>query len=245
MESLNIKYSSVYNDAVVLSQRQNSVSKIIKGYFMQDNQRQALPRRNILPYCSGLIDGDGTIGLSKIKHARQNWDIKINQDEISYFSGLIDCEGSFIIKKCDLETVKKQTNRISPVYAGVIRIGMVSKEPLELLDKTFPGGKLSCEGVRKDRPTYQIMYRWELRKKKLIILALKEIIPFLIAKKEHAITLLKFLEEWENPFNRKIGVSIEELQRRELAWDKMRQLNAVGAAATTKPRSIREDEVIV
>jgi hypothetical protein len=122
---------------------------------------------------------------------------------------------------------------------------MVSKKPLELINNIFPGGKLMCEGVRKDRPTNQIMYRWELRKAKLIISALKEMMPFLIAKKEQAIILIDFLENWKSPFNRKIGIEPEELLRREQAYQKMRKLNAVGAAATTKSQCIRENEVIV
>lgn len=245
MESLNIKSSSVYTSTEVLLHLPKGVAKNTKGEFMQDNQRQALTREERIPYCAGLIDGDGSICLPKRKHPNQNWDIEIRQNKVSYFSGLMDSEGSFFIKKCDLETVLKQTNRISPVYAGLIRIGMVSKEPLEILDQVFPGGKLLCEGVRKDRPTYQVMYRWELRKKHLIELALKEMIPFLIAKKQHAMILLDFLEKWENPFNRKLGISPQELQRREEAYLKLRKLNAVGAAATTNSRSIREDEVIV
>jgi len=102
-----------------------------------------------------------------------------------------------------------------------------------------------CEGVRKDRPTNQVMYRWELAKKENIILVLKEMIPFLIAKKERAIMLLDALEKWQNPFNRKLGLDPEELQRREEAYQKMRKLNAVGAAATTNSRSSGDAEVIV
>jgi len=70
-------------------------------------------------------------------------------------------------------------------------------------------------------------------------------IPFLIAKKEQAITLLDFLQNWENPVNNKLGISPQELQRREEAYQKMRKLNAVGAAATTNSRSSGDAEVIV
>jgi hypothetical protein len=212
---------------------------------MQDNQRQALTQKQKIAYCSGLIDGDGSFCLVKAKHPNQNWDCQIRENKVVYFAGLLDAEGSFIFQKCDLENVLKMTNRISPVYAGKIRIGMVEKEPLCVLDQTFPGGRILCEGVRRGRPTYQVMYRWELCKKELVILALKEMIPFLIAKKERAITLLDALEKWRNPFNRKIGVDPEELQRREEAYQKMRKLNAVGAAATTNPRSSGDAEVIV
>ena len=212
---------------------------------MQDNQRQALTQKQAVAYCTGLIDGDGSICFEKRPRSTQNWDCEIRENKVAYFAGLLDAEGSFSFQKCDLAHVLKMTNRVSPVYNGKIRIGMVEKEPLILLDKTFPGGRLMCEGVRKDRPTYQVMYRWELAKKENIILVLKEMIPFLIAKKERAITLLDALEKWQNPFNRKLGLDPLELQRREEAYQKMRKFNAVGAAATTNSRGSGDAEMIV
>lgn len=164
---------------------------------------------------------------------------------VAYCAGLIDGEGSLCFRKAETPATLAQTNRKSPVYSAVIRIGMTQKEALEFLNETFPGGSLLCEGVRKDRPTYQVMYRWELRKRLLIIPALKELMPFFKAKKKQSIVLLDALENWKNPINKKLGVDPEELQRRELAWATMRKLNAVGAAATTNSQSIREDEVIV
>jgi hypothetical protein len=89
------------------------------------------------------------------------------------------------------------------------------------------------------------MYRWELRKRKILIPFLKELLPYLRAKREQCLVLIDVLENWVNPFNRKLGMSPEELQRREVAWKKMRQLNAVGAAATTKSHDSREAEAIV
>lgn len=245
MESLNIKSEPIYNAMDALLPFKVIATKLYGRGFMHDNQKQALTHQNNVAYCTGLIDGDGSICFVKAKTPNQNWDCHIREDKVAYFSGLMDSEGSFSFQKCDLESVKKMTNRISPIYAGKVRIGMVTKTPLLLLDKIFPGGRILCEGVRRDRPTYQIMYRWEMCKKDLLILLLKEMIPYLIAKKDHAITLLDALEKWRNPFNRKLGIDPEELQRREEAYQKMRKLNAVGAAATTNSQSIQEDEVIV
>jgi hypothetical protein len=239
MESLNINlYLMIYSGGYF-------VTITSEVQFMQDNQRQAFTRREILPYCAGLIDGDGSICIVKGSPKNKNWDISIRKNGIAYFSGLFDTEGSFSVQKCDLSNVLKKFKRISPIYSGKVRIGMVSKEPLFLLDKTFPGGRVLCEGVRKDRPTYQIMYRWEMCRKDLIISMILEMMPFLIVKREQAHILLDFLQKWKNPFNRKLGLDPEELQRREEAYLKMRKLNAVGAAATTNSQSIREDEVIV
>lgn len=224
MESLNIKSLLCYN-ATEDSLRYVPVfcKQYNLGDFMQDNQRQALP---------------------KMRESNPNL-YEERKYNIAYAAGLIDGEGSFCFRKAETPNTLKATNRISPVYSGVIRIGMTQRLGLEILDATFPGGSLLCEGVRKDRPTYQVMYRWELRKKHLVIEAIKELLPYLKAKHAQAELLLETLVNWKNPVNRKLGLDPKELQRRDLAWSKMRQLNAVGAAATTNSRSIREDEVIV
>jgi len=164
---------------------------------------------------------------------------------IAYCAGLLDGEGSFCFIKQNKDGQHKKHGKINPVYYGLIRIGLVSKEPLKFLDETFPGSIVKCEGVRKDRPTYQIMYRWEIRKRELLIPMIKQILPYLIVKRKQADTLLNALEDWKNTFNDKLGISKYELRRREEAYLKMRQLNAVGAAATTNPRGSGDVEVIV
>ena len=212
---------------------------------MQDNQRQALQHKKDVIYAAGLLDGDGTYYINKSKAPTTNWDVDQRTGEIIYLAGLMDAEGTYYIKKCDLAHVLEGFKRVSPIYSGCIRIGMVEKEPLELLDKTFPGGKLMYEGVRKDRPNNKPMYRWELRKKALIINALEELIPYAICKKKQAILLREFLKNWKNPINRKLGIGEVELLRREQAYQEMRKLNAVGAAATTKSQGAREGDAIV
>lgn len=164
---------------------------------------------------------------------------------IAYVAGLLDGEGSFLFMRSCTPEALRQTNRKNPIYSGKIRVGMVHKGAVEYIADTFPGGRVLCEGVRKGRPTYQIMYRWELCKRLLILDAIPKLIPHLVIKKEQALLLQETLTNWEIPFNRKLGMSPQEIQRRDQAWLKMRQLNAVGAAATTKSQSIREDEAIV
>ncbi len=164
---------------------------------------------------------------------------------LAYVAGLFDGEGSFIFRKSETPNVMKQTKRINPMYYGTIRIGMVEKEALEYIAETLPGGTLTREGVRKGREQCQIMYRWQITRRQTIIETLPLLIPYLTIKKRQAKILLDVLTDWEIPFNRKLGISPKELLRRELAWATMRQLNAVGAAATTKPRSTSDSETIV
>jgi hypothetical protein len=164
---------------------------------------------------------------------------------ISYIAGILDGEGSFCFIKQNKQGQHKKHGRVSPVYYGLVRIGLVNREALEFINDTFPGSVIKCEGVRRDRPTYQVMYRWEMRKRHLLIEILKKLIPYLIVKKPQAELLLETLSTWIMPFNRKIGICPHEIQRRDLAWEEMRKLNAVGAAATTKSHDNREVEAIV
>lgn len=164
---------------------------------------------------------------------------------IAYIAGLFDGEGSFCFIKAETKKFMEMTKRKNPYYRPLARIGMVHLSVLEFIHKTFPGGYLHCEGVRKDRPNNQVMYRWEMFKGENLKNFLKEIIPFLIAKKEQAVTLLEVLENWKIPRNRTLGLDAYELQRREEAYQKMRKLNAVGAAATTKYQGPREWHAIV
>ncbi len=164
---------------------------------------------------------------------------------IAYCAGLLDGEGSFCFIKQNKDGQHKKHGKINPVYYGLIRIGLVSKEALELLNQTFPGSVVKCEGVRKDRPTYQIMYRWEIRKRELLIPMIKLLLPYLVVKRRQAEVLLRALVNWKNTFNDKLGITQNELHRREEAYQLMRQLNAVGAAATTNSRSSGDAEVIV
>lgn len=164
---------------------------------------------------------------------------------LAYIAGLFDGEGSFIFRKSSTPNVMKQTKRINPMYYGTVRIGMVDRRALDFIAETLSCGNLTCEGVRKGRENCQVMYRWNINRRQTIIEVLPKLIPYLVIKKEQAQLLLDVLSDWEIPYNRKLGLSPEELQRRELAWITMKQLNAVGAAATTKPRSSSDTEAIV
>ena len=165
--------------------------------------------------------------------------------DLAYIAGLMDGEGSYCILKADSEETLRQTNRKSPVYYSVVRVGMVQREPMEFIQSVFGFGIVRDEGVRKDRPTNQFIYRWTLHRKDQILEFCKEILPYSRVKKRQIQNIIDFFEGWENPFNRKIGLSEKELQRRERHLQIARELNAVGAAATTKSQGLREKEVIV
>jgi len=165
--------------------------------------------------------------------------------DLAYIAGLMDGEGSYCVLKADTKETLRQTNRKNPVYYAVIRIGMVQKEPLEFIFNTLGVGILRDEGVRKDRPTNQPMFRWTVHKKEHIYQVCKKLLPYSKVKCRQMKNIIDLFDGWENPYSRQKGVDPEELLRRERHWLIGRELNAVGAAATTKPKSHREVEVIV
>lgn len=162
----------------------------------------------------------------------------------AYLAGLIDGEGSFVIQKTSVEKIAKSSRSKTPKYLAYFCIGMVDKEPLDLIKDTIGMGKVYEERVPNRRSIWRIRFAGRIT----LMPFIRQLLPYLIVKKKQAELLLNFCENWVTPDNeggkRKL-VSDEELQRREEAYLKMRKLNAVGAAATTKSKSIREDEAIV
>lgn len=162
----------------------------------------------------------------------------------AYLAGLIDGEGSFIIQKTSVEKIHKSSRSKTPKYLAYFCIGMVDKAPLDLIRDTIGMGKVYEECVPDRRSIFRIRFGGRVT----LIPFVKELLPYLIVKKRQAELLLDFCQNWVTPDNeggkRKL-VSDQELQRREEAYLKMRKLNAVGAAATTKPESSREVEAIV
>ncbi len=162
----------------------------------------------------------------------------------AYLAGLIDGEGSFVIQKTEAQKIPKSCNSKSTKYLGYFCIGMVDKAPLDLIRDTIGYGKVYEERVPNRRSIWRIRFAGRLK----LMPFIKELIPYLIVKKKQAELMLDFCEKWvttRNHLGQKIVTSSEELQRREDAYQKMRKLNAVGAAATTKPFCTRECEAIV
>lgn len=162
----------------------------------------------------------------------------------AYLAGLIDGEGSFVIQKTEVEKIHKSSNSKTPKYLAYFCIGMVDRAPLDLIQETIGAGKVYEERVPNRRSIWRIRFAGRLK----LMPFINELLPYLIVKKQQAKTVLDFCVKWVTPINangKRQMVSEQELQRREQAYLKMRKLNAVGAAATTKSRSSREVEAIV
>jgi hypothetical protein len=159
------------------------------------------------------------------------------QATLAYFAGIIDGEGTIRIQKSKPYFKNKNKNY---TYSAGISIGMVEKRIPELFHEIF-GGTLYEECVPKRRS----IWRWQVSGRMSVYKILEEIAPYLILKHEHAYIVMEFCKDWHTPYSRQAGLGRQELQRREEAYQVLRQLNSVGAAATTKQESIREGEMIV
>jgi len=159
------------------------------------------------------------------------------QTTLAYIAGIIDGEGTIRIHKSKPYTKNKHKNYS---YSAGIGVGMVEKVIPLLLQEVF-GGALNEECV----PDRRSIWRWQVSGRMSVYKILEEIAPYLIVKYEQAQAVMEFCKDWHTPFNRQLGLDSQELQRREDAYQKLRKLNSVGVAATTKQESTREGEVIV
>ena len=164
---------------------------------------------------------------------------------MAYLAGIIDGEGSFMITKTSIDKMARNTRSKTTRYLAFFSIGMVDREPLDLIIDAIGAGKIYEERVPNARTLYRVRFGGRLK----LIPFIKNLLPYLIVKKTRAKIVLDFCEKWITSGRKEHGyreyVSVEELQRREDSYQLMRKLNAVGAAATTKSFSKRELEAIV
>ncbi len=147
---------------------------------------------------------------------------------IGYLAGIIDGEGTINI------TVTKPKGYNNPRYTGRIAIGMVNEEIIDLFHQRY-GGSKRVECVPNRKP----IYRWmKVGDSQPLIDILEELLPCLIVKKRQAELVLEYIKTKKTSgFQRNQGIPEEELQRRQDFYLRVKELNAVGAPATTN----RED----
>lgn len=151
---------------------------------------------------------------------------------LSYLAGIIDGEGTIRIGKN--MPVNPKLKYKNPKYSAHIGLGMVDDRIPLLFEKTF-GAKVRIERVT--RKNTRNVYRWGTSGRIGVRNILEKLYPYLILKKEQARLVMEFCDKCEAPKARSKGVSSEQLQMREDYYQRVRELNAVGAPATTN----RED----
>jgi len=158
--------------------------------------------------------------------------------KLAYIAGILDGEGSIMIQRQASKSFMEQRRSrgcFHPHYSPAIRIGMLERDPLDLIVETTKIGKIYKEkSYHHKRP----MFRWMIRSKQEIEDFLPLVIPFLLVKKKQAELCLKFVKEWIS--HNGIRLSSEVIADRENAWLQMRKLNGViTSPATTEPRGKR------
>lgn len=158
-----------------------------------------------------------------------------------YIAGILDGEGTFQIAKTTSQRSLDSWNMVNPKYSAKICMGMADPEAIMLLAEVL-GGNTRLETTPPDR---QDIYRWTLCSRLGILRVLPELLPYLRVKRKQAMLLLEYCLGFEDLRSRPEDIKAAEYQRREELYRKLKKLNAVGAAATTKREGIREDETIV
>lgn len=133
--------------------------------------------------------------------------------KLPYIAGLIDADGSISII-----FLRKQRR----YYPGVGFGCYGSEEILEELKRRYGGSFGNRIKKRKLGWNKEPMPRWSISDNKAILF-LKEILPFLILKKEQAVLAIKLKEEGDwTPGSKK---SVDEMERRESLRKKVHDLN--------------------
>ena len=145
-----------------------------------------------------------------------------------YAAAIMDSDGCFMIARYN----RKNGN----FYLPLVKVHMVNNGSINYIHKETGLGTISIAGVRPSRPNSLPLYQWTITNRPDLETFLNGILPYLQNKKDRAEHLLEYCKKsaYRTYGNRHIRMSDDELQFREDMYLKMRKLNEVKAAATTK-----------
>ena len=152
----------------------------------------------------------------------------ISEDQVfwSYVAGLIDTDGSLVIKR---KLHKKGTFFKNPQYSPVTSIYTAETASINYIRQNFPLGRLHISKSEFYSGS-GFLYRYGIYNRKECAEFLKRIIPFLRAKKEHAEILLNFCENSVNTASCQDGTLSRELEFRHDCYVKLVNLNRYGVS---------------
>ena len=179
---------------------------------------------NILSNLSYTYTGN-VIGIYKDFNMQDNQ----NQAHWIYAAAIMDSDGCFMINRHLVKGVYQ--------YLPNVKIAMISDGSINYILESTGLGYVYINGTRKSRPNSMPLYEWRITNKRDLKSFLDGILPYLRNKRNRAEFLLEFLEKANYGHqDRKSGVRLtdSELNYREQAYFKMRELNCNKAGATTK-----------
>lgn len=150
-----------------------------------------------------------------------------SREDLAYFAGLFDGEGSIMIVRQNGESFMK--TRIHPYIGPACRMGLINKDIIYAFQKAVNVG---CVYIEKPYHRKRPMTRWQCRKKKEVRQFLELMMPYLRLKKENALLALEFLDKF--PPTKKISKEKHEAQFEY--YLKMRLLNGIAELPATTER---------
>jgi len=162
----------------------------------------------------------------------KGYDMQDNQSQTHwiYAAAIMDSDGCFMIGK--------YFRKYRYDYLPCVKITMINNGSINYIKKETGLGSIIISGTRKSRPNSLPLYEWRITNKKDLLTFLHGILPYLHNKKERALHLLEFCEKgnYKDIGQRHIRLTENELNYREQAYQKMRELNANKVGAEIKPR---------
>lgn len=151
-----------------------------------------------------------------------------NQTHWIYAAAIMDSDGCFMISRY------KRGNRYD--YLPNVKIAMINNGSINYILNETKLGYVNISGTRPSRPKSLPLYEWRITNKADLITFLSGIMPYLQNKKDRAQHLLDFCKfgNFKSYGERHIKLNQEELNYREQAYQRMRELNANKVGATTK-----------
>lgn len=203
--------------------------KKIRAEYMKEFIQSFIGRdRKIIQETSEVLDAERahlkmqTYNLdcvrAPIKMVKSSTSISADPVFWSYFAGLMDTDGSFSIKK-----EKAHSGSVSIRYNPMIQIAMCTADCINFVRHNFPFGNF-C--IPKAKGTSRgFAYKMSLSSKRECILFLSNIIPYLRFKKDRALLLLEFCNNFCSTKERRGGVPESVLSYRGECYKKMISLN--------------------
>ena len=152
-----------------------------------------------------------------------------SQTQWIYAAAIMDSDGCFMISRY------KRGSRYD--YLPNVKVSMINDGSINYIHTKTGLGYIHIIGTRKSRPNSLPIYEWRITRKNDLITFINGIMPYLQNKKARAEHLLSFCEKGnyaEKKDAKCYRLSKEELDYREQAYQKMRELNANKVGATTK-----------
>lgn len=142
----------------------------------------------------------------------------VTKEELAYWAGFIDGEGSIcIIKSVSLPKRYKNSR-----YQITLQASNTNREIMEKMLETFGGSLLIRDRHEKDK----ISYEWKASSLKAVWI-LKRLLPYFKVKKSQAELAIKFQELMKKP-GYQFAISNDEIKSREDLRMQMLSLNKRG-----------------